>query len=108
MGYLALDRYRNIEAELSAFCDRWSVSELALLDLPEGERTFPGANLELLVTMSPDAEWTLFDQVRMQDELSEIFGRKAHFNSWTGLVSSGNASRAKLYRDAAHPLYVAG
>lgn len=108
MGYLALDRYRNIEAELSAFCDRWNVSELALLDLPEGERTFPGASLELLVTMSPDAEWTLFDQVRMQDELSEIFGRSAHFNSWTGLLSSGNASRAKLYRDAAHPLYVAG
>ena len=47
MGYLALDRYRNIEAELSAFCDRWNVSELALLDLPEAERTFPGAELEV-------------------------------------------------------------
>ena len=52
-------------------------------------------------------EWTLFDQVRMQEELSEIFGRKAHFNSWTGLLSSGIASRSKLYRDAAHLLYVA-
>jgi len=107
MGYLALDRYRNIEAELSAFCDRWNVSELALLDLPEAERTFPGAELEVLVTMRPDAEWTLFDQVHIQDELSEIFGRNAHFNSWTGLVSSGNALRTELYREAAHPLYVA-
>ena len=47
MGYLALDRYRNIEAELSAFCDRWNVAELALLDLPEAERTSPGAELDV-------------------------------------------------------------
>ncbi len=47
MGYLALDRYRNIEAELSAFCDRWNVSELALLDLPEEERTDPDAELDV-------------------------------------------------------------
>jgi hypothetical protein len=39
MGYFALDRYRNIEAGLAAFCDRWKVAELALLDLPEAERT---------------------------------------------------------------------
>ena len=52
MGYLALDRYRNIEAELSAFCDRWNVSELALLDLPEEERTDPDAELDVLVTIS--------------------------------------------------------
>jgi hypothetical protein len=51
---------------------------------------------------------TLFDQVHMQDELSEIFGRNAHFNSWSGLVNSGNALRTDLYREAAHPLYVAG
>ena len=74
MGYLALDRYRNIEAELSAFCDRWNVSELALLDLPEEERTDPDAELDVLVTIRPDAEWSLFDRVHMQDELSEIFG----------------------------------
>jgi uncharacterized protein len=65
MGYLALDRYRNIEAELSAFCDRWNVSELTLLDLPEAERTYPGAELDVLVTMRSDAEWSLFDRVHM-------------------------------------------
>jgi uncharacterized protein len=107
MRDLMLNLCKGIEAELFVFCNRWNVSEIALLDLPEEERTLPGANLELLVTMSPDAEWTLFDQVRMQDELSEIFGRKAHFNSWTGLLSSGITSRSKLYRDAAHLLYVA-
>ena len=105
MGYLALDRYRNIEAELSAFCDRWKVAELALLDLPEAERTFPGAELEVLVTMKPNAEWTLFDQVHMQDELSEIFGRNAHFYSWTGLVSSGNRFENRaLSRSGASPV----
>ena len=107
MGYLALDRYRNIEAELSAFCDRWNVSELALLDLPEGERTDPDAELDVLVTIKPEAEWSLFDRVHMQDELSEIFGRKAHFYSWTGLVEFGNQPRAQLFRSVAHPLYVA-
>jgi len=82
MGYLALDRYRNIEADLSAFCERWKVAELALLDLPEAERTDPDAELDLLVTIRPDAEWSLFDRVHMQDELSEIFCRRAHFYSW--------------------------
>ena len=106
-GYLALDRYRNIEAELSAFCDRWNVSELALLDLPEGERTDPDAELDVLVTIKPDAEWSLFDRVHMQDELSEIFGRRAHFYSWTGLVEFGNQPRAQLFRSVAHPLYAA-
>src|SRR3954454_22391599 len=99
MGYLALDRYRSIEAELSAFCDRWNVAELALLDLPEGGRTYPGAELEGLVTMRPDAEGPRFDQVHIQDELSVIFGRNAHFISWSGVVGSGNALRTKLYRE---------
>jgi hypothetical protein len=44
MGYLALDRYRSIEAELSAFCDRWNVAELALLDLPEGKEPIQARN----------------------------------------------------------------
>jgi predicted nucleotidyltransferase len=107
MGYLALDRYRNIEADLSAFCERWKVAELALLDLPEAERTDPDAELDLLVTIRPDAEWSLFDRVHMQDELSEIFCRRAHFYSWTGLVEFGNQPRTQLFRNAAHPLYVA-
>ncbi|UEM04792.1 hypothetical protein JL101_004965 [Skermanella rosea] len=108
MGYLALDRYRNIEADLSAFCDRWKVAELPLLDLPEQERSDPDAELDVLVTMRPDAEWTLFDIVHMQDELSGIFGRSAHFHSWTGLLEHGNQPRIRLFREAAHPLYVAG
>jgi predicted nucleotidyltransferase len=107
MGYLALDRYRNIEAGLTAFCDRWKVAELALLDLPEAERTDPEAELDVLVTIMQEAEWSLFDRVHMQDELSEIFGRKAHFYSWTGLVEFGTQPRTQLFRNSAHPLYVA-
>ena len=58
--------------------------------------------------MRPDAEWSLFDRVHMQDELSEIFGRKAHFYSWTGLVEFGNQLwERELFRSVAHPLYVA-
>ena len=45
----------------------------------------------MLVTIKQDAEWSLFDRVHMQDELSEIFGRKAHFYSWTGLVNSATS-----------------
>lgn len=108
MGYLALDRYRNIEADLSAFCDRWKVAELALLDLPEQERSDPDAELDVLVTMRPDSEWTLFDIVHMQDELSGIFGRSAHFYSWTGVLEHGDQPRIRLFREATHPLYVAG
>ena len=107
MGYLPLDRYRNIEADLSAFCDRWKVAELALLDLPEQERSDPDAELDVLVTMRPDAEWTLFDRVTMQDELSGIFGRRSHIYSWTGLVEFGNRERTRIFRDASHSLYVA-
>jgi predicted nucleotidyltransferase len=107
MGHLAIDRYKNIEAKLDAFCDRWKVAELDLLDLPEQERSDPEAELDVLVTMRPDADWTLFDRVSMQDELSDIFGRKAHFYSWTGLVEFGDRDRTRMFRDSAHRLYVA-
>jgi len=35
----------------------------------------PNSDIDLLVTFTPDATWSLFDLIQMQEELEDLFGR---------------------------------
>lgn len=68
----------NIEFPADAvadFCRRWKITELALFGSVLRDDFRPDSDIDVLVTFAPDAGWSLFDHVTMQDELAEIFGR---------------------------------
>ncbi|MCR4318860.1 MAG: nucleotidyltransferase family protein [Candidatus Brocadiaceae bacterium] len=70
---------RNIEIsqqKIADFCRKWKVIELALFGSVLNRDFRSDSDIDVLVSFSEDAQWSLFDLVRMQDELKEIFGRE--------------------------------
>lgn len=68
---LCIDRDR-----IGDFCQRWSVTELALFGSILRTDFGPDSDVDVLVTFAPDAPWTLWDLSRMRAELEAIFGRE--------------------------------
>lgn len=56
------------------FCRRWKVTELALFGSVLRDDFSPASDVDVLVSFAADARWSLFDLVRMQEELQAILG----------------------------------
>jgi len=69
------------------FCRRWKVVELSLFGSVVGEGFRPDSDVDVLVSFAPEARWSLFDLVTMQDELREVFGREVDLVEREGLVN---------------------
>jgi predicted nucleotidyltransferase len=60
---------------LREFAERWKIDQLALFgSAARGELTAE-SDIDIAVTFSPEAQWSLFDFASMQLELSRLFGR---------------------------------
>ena len=62
--------------EIEDFCSRWQVSELALFGSVLRDDFRPDSDIDLLISFSPNADWSLLDHARMQQELMGIVRRK--------------------------------
>jgi hypothetical protein len=71
--------------KIAEFCHKWMVTELALFGSVLRDDFRPESDIDILVTFSKDARWSLFDWVDMIDELKSIFGREVHLLSKGGL-----------------------
>ena len=92
---------------IEGFCRRWAVRELALFGSALRADLGPGSDIDLLVTFSPDAEWSLLDHVRMQTELSELLGRPVDLVSRRAIDRSANALRKREILGSAKVVYAA-
>jgi uncharacterized protein len=93
--------------KVADFCQRWKITEFALFGSVLREDFHSESDIDVLVTFAPDAAWTLFDHVEMQDELSVLFGRKVDLVSRRGIERSQNDRRRRAILESARPLYVA-
>lgn len=64
------------QAQLDDFCQRWKVTEFAVFGSALREDFHAQSDVDVLVSFAPQAGWSLFDLVEMQDELEQIFGRE--------------------------------
>ncbi len=60
---------------LADFSERWKVRELALFGSAVRDDFRPDSDVDVLVSFTADAQWSLFDLTTMQQELVELFGR---------------------------------
>ena len=93
--------------KIAEFCERWKITELALFGSVLRDDFRPDSDVDVLVTFAPEAEWSLFDHVTMEEELSSILGRKVDLISRRAIERSGNWIRRKAILEAAEPFYVA-
>lgn len=96
------------EAEIERFCQRWNISEFALFGSVLREDFRPDSDVDVLVTFSPGARWSLFDMARMERELETIFGRPVDLVERKAVESSENYIRRKHILRSLVPVYVAG
>jgi predicted nucleotidyltransferase len=68
-----------------AFCQRWRVSEFSLFGSILREDFCSDSDVDVLVSFTEDAEWSLFDVVKMKEELENMFGRKVDLVQKQGL-----------------------
>ena len=92
---------------IDAFCDRWQVTELALFGSVLRDDFGPGSDIDVLVSFAEDARHSLFDMVRMEAELKEIFGREVDLVERAGVEQSRNYLRRKAILQSAETIYAA-
>ena len=63
------------EAAIAAFCRKWQVTEFAFFGSVLRDDFGPDSDVDVLVSFAPAARHSLFDLVRMEDELRTVFGR---------------------------------
>ena len=67
----------------------------------------PESDIDVLVSFEPGARHTLFDIVRMQDELSRVFGRQVDLATRAAVEGSRNYIRRKAILESAQVVYAA-
>lgn len=93
--------------KLADFCNRWKVTELAFFGSVLRNDFRPDSDIDLLVSFSPRAKISLFDLVRMQSELKEIFGRKVDLVERRAIENSENYIRRKSILSNTKVIYAA-
>lgn len=81
--------------KLAEFCRRWKISELAFFGSVLRDDFRASSDIDLLVSFGPKAKISLFDLVRMQNELKEIFGREVDLVERRAIEKSENYIRRK-------------
>lgn len=93
--------------QLTAFCKRWQVTELALFGSVLRDDFGPESDVDALVEFEEEARHTLFELDDMELELEEIFGREVDLVSRRGVEASRNYIRRKAILDSAETIYAA-
>lgn len=92
--------------QIEEFCCKWQIVELALFGSALRDDLRPDSDVDLLATFAPDARWSLFDLVAMEDELVSLLGREVDFFEKSAIENSKNWIRRRAILDSARTIYV--
>jgi predicted nucleotidyltransferase len=76
--------------QLTEFCQRWKIRELALFGSVLRDDFTPTSDVDMLVTFAEDANWSLLDHIKMQQELEALLQRKVDLLSKRAVEQSSN------------------
>jgi predicted nucleotidyltransferase len=92
-------------AQLVDFCRRWKITKMALFGSVLREDFRPDSDVDVLVSFSNEAHYTLLDLARMQSELEEIFGRRVDLVERSAIEKSRNYIQRKSILNSAETIY---
>ena len=82
-------------ARLAEFCRRNRIRRLSLFGSVLRDDFRPDSDVDVLVEFEPDAHWSLFDLVSMQNELEKLIGREVDLVERAAVEQSENYIRRK-------------
>ena len=91
--------------QVAAFCHKWKIKEFSLFGSVLRDDFRPDSDVDVLVTFGPDSKVSLFDLGDIEDELTDILGRKADLTMRRGIERSSNWIRRKAILSSAEVIY---
>lgn len=101
----AASRIRLSERRIAAFCNHWGLKDFALFGSVLREDFGPDSDIEVLVRFAPNSSHSLFDLVRMENELSRMVGRKVDLVEREAIEESRNYLRRRAILESARTIY---
>lgn len=99
---------RNLDIpqkQIADFFQRWHIRELALFGSALRDDFAPDSDLDIVATFAPGADWSLFDHLRMEQELADLLGRKIDLFSKRAVERSHNWIRRQEILNTAEVVY---
>jgi predicted nucleotidyltransferase len=93
--------------EISDFCQHWKATELALFGSALRHDFSPGSDVDVLMSFASEANWSLFDLIRMERKLEGILGREVDLVERTAVDQSENYIRRRNILKKIKVIYVA-
>lgn len=93
--------------KISDFCRRWKVTELALFGSALRRDFSPDSDVDILVSFVPEARWSLFDLVVMENELQAILDREVDLVERTAVEQAENYIRRRSILNNIEVIYAA-
>jgi uncharacterized protein len=90
---------------ISDYCQRWQIAELALFGSVLRDDFRADSDVDVLVTFADNANWSLFDHIAMEEELSRLLGREVDLVSRRAVERSKNWVRKEAILSATEPIY---
>jgi predicted nucleotidyltransferase len=95
-----------IEREkLADLCRAWQVTELSLFGSALREDFGPQSDVDILVTFHAEAQPSLLDLMRIQEQLEAFFGRTVDLHTRRSVEASENYIRRKAILTTAERIY---
>lgn len=94
--------------KIENFCKKWNITELSLFGSVLRDDFGPESDIDVLVSFAPASQWSLLDHITMEEELSEIMGRKIDLVSKRAIELSPNWIRRNSILSTAEKFYAIG
>ncbi len=87
--------------------NKYKVKSMALFGSYVRNEQREDSDIDLLVTFAPDADWTMFDHYRMENELVELFARDVDLVNVRALEENPNRIYHQQILKSAKVVYAA-
>ncbi len=91
--------------KIADFCCRWKIIKLELFGSALCDDFHPNSDVDFLFTFSEDADWSFGQQLKMEDELSDIIGRPVDLVKRSVIENSENWYRREHILKSTVPIY---
>ncbi len=93
------------QQRISDFCQKWGIGELSVFGSALRDDFGPDSDIDLLASFQSNMGRSIFDHLKMQDELAEIFDRKVDLASKSAVERSSNWIRKEAILSNAKSIY---
>jgi uncharacterized protein len=93
------------QEDVRRFCEKWKIRELAVFGSALRNDFRPESDVDVLVRFADDAQWSLWDVIGAEQELSQIVGRPVDLVEWRTVEESENWIRRANILSTARSIY---